>query len=232
MINPKDKCKKCQGECVTQSRKVLELYIPRGSKYASAIITFSRLLTNRRGGDKIKLEGEADQLPEQKPGDIVFTLIQSDHAIFQRSGSDLCATIDVTLAEALCGFDRVVIKHLDGRGIQIRHPRAANRVLEPGQVVKVAGEGMPHKKSDLKGDLYLIIHVRFPDYSWLEQHQALSKLKELLPKPNKRIEADVVDDVEYDETAGTEDFGANQEPGGGWEDEEEEDSSGAQCQQQ
>lgn len=29
---PKDKCKKCKGERVTEARKVLEIYIPRGSK--------------------------------------------------------------------------------------------------------------------------------------------------------------------------------------------------------
>lgn len=31
----KDRCKKCKGERVTEARKVLEIYIPRGSKYVS-----------------------------------------------------------------------------------------------------------------------------------------------------------------------------------------------------
>lgn len=29
----KDKCKKCKGKKVTEERKVLEIYIPRGSMY-------------------------------------------------------------------------------------------------------------------------------------------------------------------------------------------------------
>ena len=32
VFKEKDRCKKCKGERVTEERKVLELYIPRGSK--------------------------------------------------------------------------------------------------------------------------------------------------------------------------------------------------------
>ncbi len=33
VYNPKDRCKRCKGERVTEERKVLEIYIPRGAKY-------------------------------------------------------------------------------------------------------------------------------------------------------------------------------------------------------
>jgi DnaJ family protein A protein 2 len=101
---------------VTSEKKVLEIYIPRGAIQ----------------GERIVLEGEADQVPDQIPGDIVFTLVEEDHEVFQRRGSDLSAELNITLAEALCGFSRVVLKHLDGRGIQITHPRG--KVLKPGQI--------------------------------------------------------------------------------------------------
>ena len=184
-----------------------------------------------REGEKIRLEGEADQVPDQQPGDIVFTLAQRQHDVFRRSGTDLCATFEVTLAEALCGFSRVVIKHLDGRGIYIEHPQPPARVLEPGQVIKITGEGMPQKKSEVKGNLYLIVHVNFPNYNWLELNQATMRLKELLPEPGMPFEADIVDKVEYDETADIDDFGVGGEDGGVWEDDAE-DEGGAQCQQQ
>lgn len=178
------------------------------------------------------LQGEADQIPDQEPGDIIFSLVQTEHDIFRRAGADLQAEIEVTLAEALCGFSRVVIKHLDGRGIQIQHPQPIQRVLEPGQVLKVEGEGMPQKKSDAKGDLYLVVKVRFPDYGWLEKNNAIGKLRDLLPQPDKPISADVIDEVTYDEQANIEDFGVGEEGGGdGWVDEDEEDGQ-AQCAQQ
>ena len=191
----------------------------------------SKLLISDREGDKIILEGEADQVPDQEPGDIIFVIVQVEHETFTRAGADLSAEIGITLAESLCGFSRVVMKHLDGRGLHIQHPQSNGGVLEPGQVIKVVGEGMPHKKSDLKGDMYLVVKVKFPDYAWLEKEQVLDKLKELLPTPRNPIQADVVDDVSYEEIASLDEFGASAEGDEGWVDDDEEDGE-PQCAQQ
>ncbi len=145
------------------------------------------------------MEGEADQVPEQEPGDIVFTLVETEHDIFSRAGPDLKAEMHITLAEALCGFNRVVIKHLDGRGIQINHPQPRGRILKPDEILKVAGEGMPLKKSDAKGDLYLIVKIKFPSDGWLKDEAMIQKLQDLLPKPEEPISAETVDEVEYEE---------------------------------
>lgn len=126
----------------------------------------------------------------------------------------------------------MVIKHLDGRGIHVRHPQPAARVLEPNQIIKINGEGMPQKRSESKGDLYLAVKVVFPDYAWLERNQAFSKLKDILPKPEKPIEAEEVDDVDYDESADLGDFGGAGAEGEGWEDEDADGDEGPQCQQQ
>ena len=191
----------------------------------------SNLLTSHREGDKIILEGEADQVPEQEPGDIVFSLVQMEHKTFRRAGADLSAEIEITLAESLCGFSRVVMKHLDGRGLHIQHPQSNTGVLRPGQVIKVVGEGMPQKKSELKGDLYLEVKVQFPEHAWLQKKQVLTKLKELLPPPGTSIQADVVDDVTYEEAASLDEFGAGAEGDEGWVDDDEEDGE-HQCSQQ
>ncbi|RMJ20513.1 DnaJ domain protein Mas5, partial [Aspergillus sp. HF37] len=115
---------------VTEEKKQLELYIPRGA----------------REGDQIRLEGEADQVPgAEQTGDIVFHLVEQPHEVFQRTGNDLSAKLDITLAEALTGFHRVVLKHLDGRGIELNHPQEPGQILRPGEVLKIRGEGMPLK---------------------------------------------------------------------------------------
>lgn len=170
-------------------------------------------------------------MPDQEPGDIIFGLVQTEHETFKRSGADLLAEIEITLAESLCGFSRVVVKHLDGRGLHIQHPQPNARVLQPGQAIKVVGEGMPHKKKELRGDLYLVIKVKFPDHEWLEDKQALAKLKELLPAPEPAIRADVVDDVSYDDNASLDEFGAGAEGDEGWVDDDE-DGGEPQCAQQ
>ena len=186
-------------------------------------------------GDNIILQGEADQSPGQEPGDLIFVLEEKEHDIFKRSGADLTANIEITLAEALCGFSRTVIKTLDGRGLHVDHQKPLGGVLKPMQVIKIANEGMPIKKSDRKGNLYLIVDVRFPKDDWLQDEKVTSKLQELLPKPDPPIVADTVDEVEYDAEADIEEFG-NTDKGGGdsaWEDEDDEqDGQGPQCAQQ
>ena len=176
------------------------------------------------------LEAEADQRPGQEPGDIVFRIVEEDHPTFHRSGADLTATINVTLAESLTGFTRVVLKHLDGRGIEISHPKTKGEVLSPEQVLKVPGEGMPIQRSDARGDLYLVVNVQFPDEKWKPSPAVLEKLREILPKPGPPIEADPVDEVDYDPKASIEEIGARDPRGeSGWTDGDEDDIPQAQC---
>ncbi|KAJ5760642.1 DnaJ protein [Penicillium odoratum] len=211
-FSPKDKCKKCKGSKVVEAKKMLEIYIAPGA----------------REGEKIVLEGEADQVPGQEPGDIIFRLIQDEHKVFDRAGADLRAQINITLAEALTGFSRVVLTHLDGRGIEITHP--AGSILKPGQVLTVRGEGMPIKRSDSRGDLYLVVNVEFPEQSWKPTPEVLEKLQEVLPKPAAPIEAATVDEVDYDAQGNMEEFGSRDTNGGSaWQDDEEEDDEPAQC---
>ncbi|KAF4633824.1 hypothetical protein G7Y89_g4290 [Cudoniella acicularis] len=190
VFKEKDKCKRCKGKRTTSEKKVLEIFIPPGA----------------REGERITLEGEADQVPDQTPGDIVFTLVEEDHEIFQRAGDDLSAELNITLAEALTGFSRVVLKHLDGRGIHLTRPEG--KVLKPGQILKVEGEGMPHrnKNVDEKGDLYLVVKVEFPDSDWTEDAASFASLKKILPGPEPPIEiTGEVDEAEFDSDADIED---------------------------
>lgn len=177
------------------------------------------------------LQGEADQLPDQEPGDIIFNLVEAEHNTFRRAGPDLLAEVHIELSEALCGFSRTLIKHLDGRGIHVKHPQREGDPLKPGSFIKIAGEGMPYKKSDLRGDLYMIVNVDFPDNEWLKQGQRIEKLKGLLPKPGDPIQAETVDEVDYEETTNLDDFGSSDQRDQ-WEDEDDEDSTQPQCAQQ
>lgn len=177
------------------------------------------------------MEGEADQVPGQEPGNIIFSVVEVEHSVFRRAGADLSADLEITLAEALCGFSRVVVKHLDGRGLHMNHHQPKARIMRPGQVIKVVGEGMPYKKSELKGDLYMIVRVKFPEDGWLRADDALTKLQSLLPKPAEPIKANIVDEVEYDESASIDDFGAGTQDGEAWEDDDDGDQEGG-CPQQ
>ena len=38
---------------------------------------------------QIRFEGEADQIPGYTPGDIIITLIENEHPVFQRDNDNL-----------------------------------------------------------------------------------------------------------------------------------------------
>ncbi|KAK4988241.1 DnaJ-like protein xdj1 [Elasticomyces elasticus] len=216
----KDKCKKCKGARTVSQKKLLELYIPRGS----------------REGEHIVLAGEADQVPDQEPGDIVFKLEELSHETFRRAGADLQADLNVTLAEALTGFNRVVLKHLDGRGIQLNVTQPRGRILQPNQILKVPGEGMPIKKSDARGDLYLVVKIQFPEDGWLKDEATLKRIQDVLPKPGPAIQVEMADEVDWDVAPNLDGFGAGsgdpRAAGAEWEDEEDEGDGTPQCAQQ
>jgi DnaJ family protein A protein 2 len=218
VFKDKEKCKKCKGKRTIQTRKMLELYIPRGS----------------REGDKIVLPGEADQVPDQEPGDIIFVLKETDHETFERAGNDLMTEIEITLAEALTGFSRPVVKHLDGRGLSIRTDKG--KILRPGQILKIDGEGMPVKKSDLRGDLYLTVHVEFPEDGFFIEKNQMSSIRNLLPGSVPPIEATEIEEVEFEEKEDLEEFGAGSDdpraPGAHWEDDDAGAEGQPQCAQQ
>lgn len=88
---------------------------------------------------------------------------------------------------------------------------------------------MPIKRSESRGDLYLVVNVKFPDEKWKPSPAVLEKLKEILPKPEPRIEAETVDEVEYEAKANVEEFGSKDPSGGSaWEDDDDEGET-AQC---
>ncbi|KAF4551259.1 DnaJ C terminal domain-containing protein 2 [Elsinoe fawcettii] len=215
----KDKCKKCKGLRTISQKKILELYVPRGA----------------REGEKIVLAGEADQVPDQEPGDLVFEITEKPHETFVRAGADLSCELEISLREALTGIDRVVVKHLDGRGLKLTVQQPRGKVLRPDDVLLIKGEGMPVKRSDDRGDMYLVIRVKFPEDGWLLDEPSVKKVRDVLPANTpKDVEAETVDDISYKLVPNMDGFGAGSDDpraGAEWEDDDDEDGE-PQCQQQ
>lgn len=117
--------------------------------------------------------------------------------MFSRAGADLTCAVKVTLKEAMCGFNRIVLKHLDGRGIQIEHKRGT--MLTQGQILKLDGEGMPLKRGEDKGDLYLVVEIEWPSDEWLSDEKNITQLQQLLPSGPVPTFSDLehVDEVKF-----------------------------------
>ncbi|KAG0230699.1 hypothetical protein BGW41_002417 [Actinomortierella wolfii] len=220
-IREKDRCKKCKGKKVVNEKKVLEIFIEKGM----------------RNGEKIPMKGEADQEPGVETGDVILVLQQKPHPVFERKGSDLHCKITLSLVESLCGFSKVLLTHLDGRGIHVESP--AGKVIKPGQVKKIVGEGMPHFKRPMdKGDLYITFDVEFPKDGWMTDPSQMQQLEKLLPTRGALpIEPELVD--HYTLTDGSmDDFGSHSHTGRNAYDSDSEDDDdhgrggpGVQCAQ-
>ncbi|XP_074149406.1 dnaJ homolog subfamily A member 2 isoform X1 [Sminthopsis crassicaudata] len=188
VINEKDRCKKCEGKKVIKEVKILEVHVDKGMKH----------------GQRITFTGEADQAPGVEPGDIVLLLQEKEHEVFQRDGNDLHMTHKIGLVEALCGF-QFTFKHLDARQIVVKYP--PGKVIEPGCVRVVRGEGMPQYRNPFeKGDLYIKFDVQFPENNWISPEK-LSELEDLLPArpevPSVIGDTEEVDLQEFDSTRGS-----------------------------
>ena len=70
--------------------------------------------TGMSDGEKIIFEGEGDQEPLLKAGDVIIILDEKEHPHFRRRGDDLICNMTLQLVESLCGFQKV-IRTLDDR---------------------------------------------------------------------------------------------------------------------
>lgn len=175
VLRPKDKCKQCSGKKVVEETKILEFEILPGSK----------------SGESVVLKGESDEYPGKQTGDVILTFHCKDHDKLERKGDDLFSKYRISLVEALSGFSKVVMMHLDGRAIHLTTPKG--KVLRPGDFLKIKGEGMPIKastswfsSSPKRGDLYIEVDIEFPPDNWYLEKNDLVKLQNLLPTDLKQ----------------------------------------------
>lgn len=166
IIDPKDRCKICQGRKTIRDRKILEVHVDKG-------------MTN---GQKIVFSGEGDQEPGLEPGDLIIVLEEKYHDVFKRVGNDLMMRMNIELVEALCGFQKV-IRTLDERDLVITV--LPGEVTKYGKVKCVLNEGMPMYKNPFeKGQLIIQFQVDFPSRI---PPEVIPALENCLP-PRPRVE--------------------------------------------
>ncbi|CAG8455136.1 13369_t:CDS:2 [Ambispora gerdemannii] len=170
---------------VVMEEKFLEIFIDKGMHH----------------GQRIIMPGEADQEPGVETGDVILILEQKPHPNFERQENDLKTKVTISLTEALCGFSKVLLKHLDKRGLVVTQP--AGEVIKPNEIKRVVNEGMPtYKRPFDKGNLYIEFIVELPNSMWTTPDN-LKVIESLLPKrlpEEKRNPKDIVDEVQLIES--------------------------------
>jgi len=152
----KSTCPSCAGKKVSVGEDVLTVVLERGMA-DGATITF---------------ESEADEHPDENPGDVHFKVTTQPHRRFTRTGDNLSMKMNITLLEALVGFSKT-FRHLDGHEVVV----SREVVTKPGEVVRVPNEGMPqHRDPSTFGDLFIEFSIKMPESLTQEQKDGFKVL--------------------------------------------------------
>jgi len=162
MITPKNRCKTCYGQKISEQKKILDVEIARGSQDKQTI----------------KYSGEGDQIPNGIAGDVYIILHQQPHPTFERNGDNLTTKLNINLAESLCGFQRLITL-LDGHKILINHPSA--KPIVPNSYRCLKGHGMPNRQTHELGDLIIHFDVEFPRENFIKNQAQVKQLEAILP---------------------------------------------------
>ncbi|KAG4073720.1 hypothetical protein HA402_000944 [Bradysia odoriphaga] len=172
----RDTCGDCRGYGTKEEMKVLQVHIDKGMQHMQ----------------KILYRDEGNQTPDCDKGNVIVVLACRPHETFHRNGSNLIVRHNISLTEALCGF-QLPIKHLDGRNLLLSS--APGDVIKSDTVKALIGEGMPIYKNPFeKGNLYIEFVIDFPPNNFATEEQ-MQMLEKLLP-PRPPFVQPIGDDVE------------------------------------
>lgn len=103
--------------------------------------------------------------------DIVIVIRVQSHPKFQRSQDDLVTSVQISAIEAMLGVE-CKIKNIDGKTIKVKIPAG----IQYGQLVKVAGKGMPNPEFDHRGDLLVQVAVSIPSNLTDSERDSIMKI--------------------------------------------------------
>ncbi len=160
-VSIKEKCENCSGTGKSLRSKTLKITVPPG------VDTGSRI--------RISGEGEAGYLGGDS-GDLYVVLFVKEHAVFQRSGTDLYKIRHISFAQAALGTE-LNIKTIDGEA-KLKIPEGT----QCDTIFKVKGKGMPSLRGSRRGDLFVKVWIMVPQKLDEKQKQALKEFDKITCK--------------------------------------------------
>lgn len=153
-----DPCPTCHGEGRVTVRRTLEVTVPPGVDT----------------GMRIRLNGEGEAgAPGAPRGDLYVVCRVNDHPLFARDGNNLVCQVPVTVSQAALGAT-IEIPTIDGPR-QHEIPRG----VQAGDILRVAGQGMPNVRGGRRGDLLVQVIVETPRNLTKQQEELFRQLAEL-----------------------------------------------------
>jgi molecular chaperone DnaJ len=151
-------CRDCRGDGRVQATRSIDVEIPAGVDE----------------GQRLRLPGRGPAAPRGgPPGDLYVNVRIAPHPDFERHGNDLVHARPVSVSQAALGAV-LAIPTLEGES-ELTVPPGT----QPGQVLRVKGQGMPSLRGRGRGDLLVRVDVVVPTRLSEEEAALLHQLAEL-----------------------------------------------------
>lgn len=157
---PREGCSTCEGRGHNEVSKRLEVKVPPGVDT----------------GVRLRLQGEGDAgMHGGPPGDLYVFMAVRPHEMFVRNDADLHCELGVSYSMACLGGDAIVPR-LGGGEVDVSIPAG----MQPGDTVRLQGEGMPRLGGRGDGDMVVHLTIQVPTKLTDEQRVVLDQLEEAL----------------------------------------------------
>lgn len=155
-------CGTCHGEGVAPKEEKYTVLIPAGIETGQSLRVTGKGSDGVRGGIT---------------GDLYVGVYVKDDKRFERRGRDLVTSLDVTYAQAVIG-DQVELEGLTGP-LEL----SIDSGTQPGDILKIKGEGLPRLQGGNRGDLYVEVDIVVPKKVSEAEKKLLIEIAELRDEP-------------------------------------------------
>ena len=134
-------CKSCGGSGKVRVKKTVEINIPAGIDNEQVLNVGGQGHAGTNGGPN---------------GDLHVYVNVRPHPLFERRGNDVWCEMPITFSQAALGAE-VVVPTIDGKVSYEIHEG-----VQPGDVFKLKGKGIPHLSGRGRGDQYVRVTIEVP----------------------------------------------------------------------
>jgi molecular chaperone DnaJ len=151
-------CKDCNGSGLVGEDVLLELDIPAGIKDGMQIM-------QELGGHGIK---------DGVDGNLIITITEKQHKLFNRNGDDLKHSLKLTYSQLVLG-DKVEVPTIDGGKIRVTIPPHS----DVADNLRIPNKGLNVLHTNRRGDMMISLSIKIPKKISEEEIQLLKKLEEI-----------------------------------------------------
>jgi molecular chaperone DnaJ len=162
-------CPVCQGR-----GKIIESHCPTCSGQGKVRKTRRKKVSIPAGvddGTRMRLAGEGQPGENNgPPGDLYLLIRVQPHKYFRRRDNDILLDLKVNVSQATLGAE-VLVPTVDGE-VKLKIPSGT----QPGKIIRMRGKGVPHLRSNSRGDQLVIVNVTIPKKLTVEERELFEKL--------------------------------------------------------